>query len=91
LNRAASGDNVSTTGGQTWRVDVITGALKKLDGSFCHCPATVNRAGVTAIGFPWLGRVPRDSESAELVRSVRQFKRDGEPEIFSGLLSATEH
>jgi hypothetical protein len=73
LNRAATGDNASTTGRQTWSVDLITGALKKPAGSFCHMLAAVNHAGVTARGFPWLGRVPRDSKSAELVRKKRRF------------------
>lgn len=32
---------------------------------FTTCPAAVSDAGVTAIGFPWLGRVPRHSKSSE--------------------------
>lgn len=65
-NRAVTGDNASYTDGQTWRVDVTTGALKKAAGSFCHLLSCVNHAGVTARGFPLEGRVPRDSKNAEL-------------------------
>lgn len=39
--------------------------LKSRAALFATCPATVNHADVTARGFPWLGRVPRDSKSAE--------------------------
>jgi len=77
------------TGGQSRCVDSITGALKKLAGSFCYLLAAVNRAGVTARGVVWL-TVSREIPIApKPVRKVRARSSDSEPAEV-GLLFATE-
>jgi len=70
-------------------VDSITGALKKLAGSFCYLLAAVNRAGVTARGFVWLTVSREIPKAPKPVRKMRARSSNSEPTEV-GLLFATE-
>ena len=83
MNRAASGGNAPLTGGQSRRLDLITGPLEKMAGSICYLPSAVNRAGVTARGFVWLTVSQEIPKAPNLVRKKRAIQRS-KPE--SGLL-----